>query len=130
MLLYTRFKMAAETVEDYIAERSEPVGEILLAARKFILTTLPTAKEVMKWGVPAYVMPDGRALFYLYGGRNHANLGFVEGARLEDPHRLLKGSGKMGRHIKLASPPAVKKAAISRLLKVSAKLPPLEGSCR
>ncbi len=121
--------MAIGTVEEYITERSEPVREILLAAREFVLTTLPTAKEIMKWGVPAYQMPDGRVLFYLYGGRAHANLGFIEGARLEDPQGLLKGSGKMGRHIKLFSPPDVRKAAISRLLKVSAQLPPLEGSC-
>ena len=109
--------MAAKTVDEYIAARSEAVRQTLLAARGLIQKTLPGVKEVMKWGVPAYQLPDGRTPLYLYGGRDHAHLGFVEGASIDDPEKLLKGSGKMGRHIKLLSPADVKTTAIRRLLR-------------
>lgn len=55
------------------------------------------------------LMHDGQATACLFGGaflyvaahRNHVNLGFFLGSRLADPHALLVGTGKVGRHHKL-----------------------------
>ena len=90
-----------KTVEGYIAERNAPVQALLVRLRALVLATLDEPKEVMKWGAPVYVNSYGKEVIYLYGGKDHANLGFVHGADLSDPKRLLKGTGKSGRHVKV-----------------------------
>ena len=47
---------------------------------------------------------------------SHVNLGFFQGASLPDPARLLQGSGKYMRHVKLKPGMAVNHAALSRLI--------------
>lgn len=115
--------MAATTVDEYIAESSGPVGETLQAARRLILDTLPDVEELMKWGTPTYRLPHAEPVCYLYGGNDHVNLGFLFGARLDDPDGLLQGAGKKdSRHVHLASPEDVDSDAIARLLADSAGL--------
>jgi hypothetical protein len=115
--------MAAPTVDQYIEEAAELVGEILRAARHLILDTLPDAKELMKWAAPVYRLPSGQDVCYLYGAKAHVNLGFLFGAQLDDPAGLLEGAGqKDSRHIHLDSPDLPHRGAIVRFLKDSAKL--------
>lgn len=40
----------------------------------------------------------------LFAYRDHVSVEFSNGAQLSDPHRVLAGSGKYRRHIKLAHP--------------------------
>jgi hypothetical protein len=46
----------------------------------------------------------------------HVNVGFFHGAALPDAARLLQGSGKFMRHLKLRPGTATNAAAISRLI--------------
>ncbi len=89
------------TVEQYIAERTAPIRTVLEALRLLLKSTLPGSTEGMKWGAPIYGDPDGRPLVYLYGGKDHVNLGFLRGAELDDPDELLGGSGKSTRTLKI-----------------------------
>jgi hypothetical protein len=41
----------------------------------------------------------------------HVNVGFFQGATLDDPHGLLQGSGKLMRHVKLHPGSAINRAA-------------------
>jgi len=54
---------------------------------------------------------------YLQSTRNHAALGFQKGASLNDPDRLLEGSGKDMRHIKFKNGATVNEPAVTALLK-------------
>lgn len=47
---------------------------------------------------------------------SHANVGFFQGASLPDPDRLLQGSGKFMRHMKLRPGTSVNDAALHRLI--------------
>ena len=47
---------------------------------------------------------------------SHVNVGFFHGAALKDPARLLQGSGKRMRHVKLRPGTAVDAASLSRLI--------------
>lgn len=47
---------------------------------------------------------------------SHVNVGFFRGAALLDPARLLQGSGKHMRNVKLRSPASVKAADLSKLI--------------
>lgn len=57
-------------------------------------------RELMHDGCPTACVGDA-AFAYVGAFRDHVNVGFFYGALLEDPARLLEGSGKRGRHVKL-----------------------------
>jgi hypothetical protein len=46
----------------------------------------------------------------------HVNVGFFQGAGLRDPARLLEGTGRFMRHVKLRPGAAVDSAALRRLI--------------
>jgi hypothetical protein len=46
----------------------------------------------------------------------HVNVGFFNGAAVSDPARLLQGTGKFMRHVKLRPGTATNAAALSRLI--------------
>jgi len=46
----------------------------------------------------------------------HVNVGFFRGASLNDPARLLEGTGKRMRHVKIRPPDPVDEAALTRLI--------------
>lgn len=110
------------TVEQYVAARNAPVRATLEALRKLLKATLPEATEEMKWGGPALIGADGQALVYLYGGKDHVNLGFLRAAELDDPANLLEGSAKPSKHIKIRSREEIPEKEIRALLLQSAKL--------
>ena len=59
----------------------------------------------------------GRCAFgYVNVFTSHVNVGFFHGAALPDPARLLQGSGKFMRHVKLRPGTAINTAALSRLI--------------
>ncbi len=49
--------------------------------------------------------------------KSHLNLGFNKGTLLNDPHKLLKGTGKLIRHIPINSMEDLKNSNIAELIK-------------
>jgi hypothetical protein len=94
---------------DLLADCSPGVTHLALALREVILTEAPEAEEVL-YSVYAEVIVfklTGRkrgAFCYVAAYAHHVNLGFYFVAELPDPHGLLKGTGKMMRHIRFESP--------------------------
>src|SRR4051812_14860895 len=59
----------------------------------------------------------GDAAFgYVDAFTNHVNVGFFQGAKLDDPARLLEGTGRFMRHVKLRADSNVDAAALKRLI--------------
>ena len=58
--------------------------------------------------------------------KNHVNLGLNYGAELPDPKKLLEGTGKLFRHIKLRSTKDLQNKDLRNLLKYSTsyRVPP------
>ena len=50
---------------------------------------------------------------------SHVNVGFFQGAALPDPARLLRGSGKFMRHVKLKPGVATNTAALRKLIEAA-----------
>jgi hypothetical protein len=50
---------------------------------------------------------------------SHVNVGFFHGVSLPDPARLLQGTGKCMRHVKLRSGTATNAAALRRLIETA-----------
>src|SRR5512144_2554780 len=60
----------------------------------------PDVRELMHDGCPTACVDDA-AFGYVNAYRDHVNVGFFFGSSLPDPARLLEGTGRNGRHVKL-----------------------------
>lgn len=75
-------------------------------------------RECMHDGFP-YVCLGDAPFAYVNVFTAHANVGFVYGAELDDPARLLEGAGRLGRHVKLRPGQAVDPAALAALIEAA-----------
>ena len=72
-------------------------------------------RELMHDGCPTACVGDA-GFGYVNAFKDHVNVGFSFGALLNDPARLLEGTGKRGRHVKLWPGRDVDSAALARLV--------------
>ena len=72
-------------------------------------------RELMHDGCPTACVGDA-AFGYVNAFKDHVNVGFFFGALLKDPARLLEGTGKRGRHVKLRPGREVDSAALAELV--------------
>jgi hypothetical protein len=72
-------------------------------------------RELMHDGCPTACVGDG-AFGYVNAFKQHVNVGFFFGALLNDPARLLEGTGKRGRHVKLRPGHEVDSVALARII--------------
>lgn len=90
-----------------IERYSDAVGNLALAARKLILEEAPQASEFV---YEVYTIADhfsftarpSDAFAFTTTHANWVNLGFNFGAMLPDPSGLLRGDGKLIRHVRIA----------------------------
>lgn len=115
-------KTATPSIDDYIAARKGPIADLLQTLRQFVAETLTDCTEGMKWGAPVFFNAHGEPVIYLYGGRDHANIGFIRGAELKDPEGVLEGSGKSGRHVKVYPGEQIWPRSLAALIKQCAAL--------
>jgi len=100
-------------VSQYIEEQNSPQKEICRNLRKIILKNFPSIKEEMKWGVPNY-----GNLYYFVALKDHVNLGFSIKNLNDDEIKLLEGTGKTMRHIKIRKVEEINEKKIINLLKM------------
>ena len=72
-------------------------------------------RELLHDGHPTACVRDA-AFAYVDAFRAHANIGFYQGASLDDPAGLLEGAGKRMRHVKVRWGEAVDAPAIGALI--------------
>jgi len=72
-------------------------------------------RELMHDGAPTACIGDA-AFGYVNAFRAHVNVGFFRGAELPDPDRLLEGTGRFMRHVKLRPGSEVPAAALAKLI--------------
>jgi len=75
-------------------------------------------RELMHDGCPVACLGDA-AFGYVNVFSSHVNVGFFQGAALADPGRLLQGSGKFMRHVKLKPGTATDAAALRTLIEAA-----------
>jgi hypothetical protein len=101
---------AAEATFEQLMNGVEPkLVTMCKRLRKMIKQVDPQTVETVRlgdnaatYGVGPKKMTDGYA--YIMPMRGYVNLGFYQGASLNDPFELLEGTGKGLRHIKLRTP--------------------------
>jgi hypothetical protein len=72
-------------------------------------------RELLHDGCPVACLGDA-PFAYVNVFTSHVNVGFFHGAALPDPARLLQGTGKFMRHVKLTPGMPTNAAALSRLI--------------
>src|SRR5271156_5541095 len=75
-------------------------------------------RELLHDGCPVACLGDA-PFGYVNVFTSHMNVGFFHGAALPDPARLLQGSGKFMRHVKLRAGTATNDEALSGLIEAA-----------
>ena len=104
----------------------------LLSARRAILKSVPACHERVKWGALSYQKPDPDAavkggICQLYHWRGQVLVGFIHGAFLPDPARLLQGTAKAKRTLPIPDAAFLKDKRFLDLLRAAARFDPLSA---
>ena len=75
-------------------------------------------RELLHDGCPVACLGDA-AFGYVNVFTSHVNVGFFQGAVLPDPARLLQGTGKFMRHVKLRPGAAIDSASLRKLVETA-----------
>ena len=109
-------------------EKFEPPHQVIIrAARKKLRKRFPTATELVYDNYNFFVIgfgPNDRpseCIVTIAAAANGVGLCFVRGASLPDPNKVLVGSGKQTRFVRLPSASVLDQPAVQALLTVAAE---------
>ena len=101
-------------VEPDLAAIARGLRAMIRAVDKGAVETVRLGDHAATYGVGPKKMTDGYA--YIMPMRGYVNLGFYQGAQLADPKRLLEGTGKGLRHVKIRSLAEADRAPVRALV--------------
>ena len=116
-----RFNGAVERDPAIDAWMKEHAGELGAIAHRWFEVMRKCGDEVRELlhdGCPVACLGDA-PFGYVNVFTSHVNVGFFQGAALPDPARLLQGTGKFMRHVKLRPGTATNAAALSKLIEAA-----------
>jgi hypothetical protein len=106
-----------EEVDNYLEKQKSLQKEICQKLREIIFKIILDVKEEMKWGVPTYA--DGK--YYIVALKDHVNLEVSLRGLSEEKQKLLEGSGKTMKHIKILSLEEIEEKRVAEPLKLALK---------
>lgn len=113
----------------YVKRENPELRKVVKGLKSLVEQIVPGAEQTRNaWGVPTFVA-DQPFCFYMVG-KNHVTFGFHQGTSLADPEKLLEGTGKNIRHVKLKNLPDLASPGLRRLVDQASKLKsksPLKG---
>lgn len=107
----------------FIAKFDPKIARHIRACRSVMRKLLPTAVEMVYDNYNFFVIgygPSERAsdaIFSVVADANGVGLAFLQGAKLPDPKKLLQGSGKVNRYIRLPALDLLKSHDVGDLMK-------------
>ncbi len=107
---------------EFIAKFTPEMSKLIRAARAKMRRLIPRAVELVYDNYNFFVIgygPNeraGDAIFSLAAQAKGLTLFFLQGAKLPDPHKLLRGSGNVVRNIRLGSADALDDPKVRRLM--------------
>lgn len=102
-------KAPAELIE-FLTEHDPAIHSLALDLRQLVLDAIAPCREyifqmrskvVLLYGSTARIMADGICQIAIL--RHHVTLVFTDGSDLEDPTRMLRGTGRIMRHIRVTA---------------------------
>ena len=116
-----RFPTAVErdpAIEFWMLEVSGDLGDIARRWFEVMRACGRDVREVLHDGHPTACVGDA-AFGYVNAFRSHVNVGFFLGPELADPKKLLEGTGKFMRHVKLRPESNIDAKALTTLIKTA-----------
>jgi hypothetical protein len=113
-----RFNGAVErdpAIDAWMKERAVELAAIAQEWFEVMRKCGDEVRELLHDGCPVACLGDA-PFGYVNVFTSHVNVGFFHGRALPDPARLLQGTGKFMRHVKLRPGTPVNTAAITRLI--------------
>jgi len=98
-----RFPSAVErdpAIEVWMRDHSSELGAIAQRWFEVMRECGTDVRELLHDGHPTACVGDA-AFAYVNVFKDHVNVGFFRGAEIDDPERLLEGTGRFMRHVKL-----------------------------
>jgi len=116
-----RFNGAVEhdpAIDTWVKEHAGELGAIAHHWFQLMRQCGDEVRELMHDGCPVACLGDA-PFAYVNVFTSHVNVGFFHGAALPDPVRLLQGTGKFMRHVKLRPGVAANDLALSRFIELA-----------
>jgi hypothetical protein len=116
-----RFDGAQEhdpAIDAWMKSHAEELGAIAQQWFEVMRQCGDEVRELLHDGCPVACLGDA-PFGYVNVFTSHVNVGFFHRAALPDPARLLQGSGKRMRHVKLRPGEATNDAALSSLIAIA-----------
>ena len=108
-------------IDAYVAKKNPTLKPVTDAVRALVRKAVPKSREAINpWGIPIFEWNG--PLCYVMVGKNHVTFGFPRGTSLQDPAKLLQGTGKNLRHVKLREVSDVHDANVKKLILQAKKL--------
>src|SRR5271169_6278083 len=102
-------------IEAWMKEQTGGLGIIAQQWFEVMRKCGDDVRELLHDGHPTACIADA-AFGYVNAFKAHVNVGFFRGAEIADPDRLLEGTGKFMRHVKLSPERDVDAAALTKLI--------------
>jgi hypothetical protein len=116
---------AERQLDGFIDKFDEKNQKLIRDVRKAMRKRLPTANEMVYDNYNFFVIgysPNDRpsdAIFSIAAGANGVSICFIQGARLEDPDKLLSGGGAQTRFLRVESAKDLARTEVEALLKAA-----------
>ncbi len=108
-----------QLVSDFINIASAEQQEMMNILRRIIHDSLPDVTEEFKWGRP--VFRSNHDFAYFKTAKAYLTLGFFNFHNLRDDNKILEGTGKDMRHIKLKKAADIDKDLMHEWFQTAAK---------
>jgi hypothetical protein len=114
-------KDAVKIIDAYLRRKNAKLKRVAGEIRRLVKKTVPGSREAINpWGIPVF---DFHGPFgILMVGKSHVTLGFTRGTSLSDAGRLLEGTGKNLRHMKVKEAEQLCDANVRQLIREAAAL--------
>jgi hypothetical protein len=105
-------------IEIWMQEHPGELGAIANRWFEVLRNCGDDVRELLHDGHPTACVGDA-AFAYVNAFTAHVNVGFFRGAELADPQRLLEGTGKFMRHVKLRPARDIDAASLTQLIETA-----------
>jgi hypothetical protein len=109
---------ADPAIEVWMREHSDELGAIARQWFEVMRGCGEDVRELLHDGHPTACVGDA-AFGYVNAFKAHVNVGFFRGAEIADPKKLLEGTGRFMRHVKLSPEREVNSAALRKLIETA-----------
>src|SRR6185312_15309822 len=105
-------------IEAWMDDHSGELGAIARRWFEVMRDCGDDVRELLHDGHPTACVGDA-AFAYFNAFRAHVNVGFFRGAEIADPERLLEGTGRFMRHVKLRPERDINATALMKLVEIA-----------